>query len=80
MAKHGLTLGELLSHRRQRKIVIARQEAFWRLSKETSLSLPEMARRLGGFDHTTALHAIRKHEQRMLSEKSVALDAEDLAR
>lgn len=63
--KHGLTLGEICSHRRESRIVKGRQEAMWRLSKETPLSLPEIARRLGGFDHTTALHAIRKHQSRI---------------
>jgi hypothetical protein len=64
-SKHGLTLPELFARRRWQNIVIARQELFYRLSKETSMSLPAMGRMCGGYDHTTALHSIRKHEQRM---------------
>lgn len=64
-AKHGLTMGELMSHRRSRTIVDARHESFWRLSKETSLSLPEMGRRMGGFDHTTAIWGIRQHQRKI---------------
>lgn len=63
--KHGLTLPELFARRRWQNIVIARQELFYRLSKETSMSLPAMGRVCGGYDHTTALHSIRKHEERM---------------
>lgn len=63
--KHGLTIHELLSPRRQRKIVIARHEAMWRCVKETSLSLPQIGRILGGKDHTTVLHGVRRHEQRI---------------
>jgi len=63
--KHGLTIHELLSPRRQRKIVLARHEAMWRCVKETSLSLPHIGRILGGKDHTTVLHGVRRHQQRI---------------
>jgi len=62
---HRLTVPQLKSHRRWKEIVIARQEVFWRLSKETEMSLPMMGRKMGGFDHTTCLHSIRKHQQRI---------------
>lgn len=64
-AKHKLTVQMLKSHRRWKEIVEARQEVFWRLSRETEMSLPMMGRKLGGFDHTTCLHSIRKHQERI---------------
>lgn len=63
--KHGLTLAEIKATRRKVKIVDARYEVFFRLSKETSMSLPMIGRKLGGYDHTTVLHGIRMHEKRM---------------
>ena len=65
MRKHGLNWAEITSHRRNRKIVAARHEAAWRLSKETRFSLSQIGQRLGGFDHSTVIHAIHKHEERM---------------
>lgn len=63
--KHGITVPEIIGPRRSRKLVEARHEAFWRLSKETMLSLPRIGYRMGGKDHTTVLHGIRQHERRL---------------
>lgn len=63
--KHGFTKSELLSARRAVPLVAARHEAMYRLSKETSLSLPMIGRRLGGRDHTTVLHGIRKYTAKL---------------
>lgn len=63
--KHGFTRGELFSARRARLLVAARHEAMFRLSKETNMSLPAIGRRLGGRDHSTVLHGIRKHAAKL---------------
>lgn len=63
-AKHQVTKLELMSLRRAVPIVLARHEAMWRMSNETSMSLPAIGRRMGGRDHTTVLYAIRAHEAR----------------
>jgi chromosomal replication initiator protein len=39
----------------------------WLLKSMTSLSLPQIGRALGGRDHTTVMHGVRKHESRMLA-------------
>ena len=64
-AKHGVSVTDLLSARRDRPVAVARHEAFYRCRHETTLSLPEIGRRFGGRDHTTVLHGVRMHEQRM---------------
>lgn len=61
-AKHGVTRSEIMGIRRAMKLVAARQEAMYRMSRETSFSLPQIGKRLGGRDHTTVLHGIRRHE------------------
>jgi len=63
--KHGVKLNELKSARRDRKIVAARHEAFWRCRNETSLSFPQIGKLFGGRDHSTVLHGIKRHEERM---------------
>ncbi len=70
-AKHGLTAAEILSARRDKTVVLARQETIWRLSKETSMSLPAIGKKMGR-DHTTVLYSIRRPQAR--------LDTEALAR
>ena len=61
---HGVTYREMLSPRRQKNLVHARQHAMWELRKHTSLSMPAIGRLLGGRDHTTVLHGIRAYEKR----------------
>jgi hypothetical protein len=64
-AKHGMTMAELCSDQRSKRIVLARHEAMYRMSKETTLSTPQIAKRLGKGDHTTVLHGIKQHKRRM---------------
>lgn len=62
--KYGLTYAELISSRRDRRLAWPRQEAMWRCAKETVSSYPEIAREFYR-DHTTVLHGIRAHEERL---------------
>lgn len=54
---------DLLSRRRARHLAWPRQEAYWRASKETMMSLPAIGRAFGR-DHTTIMHGIDAHEKR----------------
>jgi chromosomal replication initiator protein len=51
---------ELSSSRRSRHVVYARQIAMYLCRELTDLSLPAIALQFGGRDHTTVLHAYRK--------------------
>lgn len=64
-AKHKLGRGEMLGRQRSARVVLARQEAAWRMKRETTLSLPQIGRKLGGRDHTTVLHNIRQYEAKL---------------
>jgi len=55
----GVSVRELKSDRRTRDVLRPRQIAFWLMRRCTKLSLPVMGRKLGGRDHTTALHSVR---------------------
>jgi hypothetical protein len=64
--EHGLTVASLIGHERSRHIVLPRHEAYYRAFTECPhVSYPEIARRIGGRDHTTILHGVRAHGARI---------------
>jgi chromosomal replication initiation ATPase DnaA len=63
-ARHyGTTVGEILSQRRNKEVVRARQVAMYLAKVLTTLSFPALGRRFGDRDHTTVLHGFRKVER-----------------
>lgn len=63
--KHRVSFADMASNRRYREFVLARQEAMWRCWQETSATLPMIGRILGGRDHSTIWHGIRRHQKRI---------------
>lgn len=55
-----ITVEEIRSVRRLDRLVVPRQLAMAIAHRLTSQSYPELGRRFGGRDHTTALHAVQK--------------------
>jgi hypothetical protein len=69
---YGVTVPDLLSARRTVGVVRPRQIAMY-LAKTTSpRSLPDIGRNMGGRDHTTVLHAVRKIESLCETDDDVA--------
>lgn len=60
--KHNVAIRDICSSKRDKFITPARYEAAYRMRHEAKMSLPQIGKRLGGRDHTTALHGIRMHE------------------
>jgi chromosomal replication initiator protein len=56
---------DLVSERRDKQSVLARQCAMWRIKRELPWSLPRIGRAFGDRDHTTILHGIRRHQARI---------------
>ena len=71
-ARHGLTLDELKSPQRARRIAWPRQEAMKEIYDTGRFSLPQIGGFFGGRDHTTVLHAIRAHAKRLAEAQGVA--------
>ena len=71
---------ELLSARRSREVVRPRMMALFPAMAVTSRPLPELGRRLGGRDHTTVLHSVRKVEQMIKDDVELAQEIELLKR
>ncbi|TFF20516.1 hypothetical protein E3C22_16535 [Jiella endophytica] len=63
-----ITFADLVSDRRHRELIGPRHEAMYLAKTLTPASLPAIGRRLGGRDHTTVLHAVRKIEDRIARE------------
>jgi len=65
LIKHQIKYIHVASECRNFELVTCRQEICYRLREETSYSLPQIGRLLGGRDHTTVLFAIRRHKEIM---------------
>ncbi len=62
MQEFGVSLTDMVSHRRQRSLVMPRQIAMWLARELTPLSMPTIGKLFGNRDHTTVLHACRRVE------------------
>jgi len=63
--RYGLTMDDLKSPSQERRISWPRQEAMALIRKNTRQSYPQIGRFLGGRDHTTVMHGVRRHAKRM---------------
>ncbi len=69
-----IRLSDLVGPRRNRVFARPRQVAMYLAKELTERSLPEIARKFGGRDHTTIMHGIRKIEELSGSDNSIAED------
>lgn len=63
--KSCVSVADLRGPARTKTIAHARHEAFWILRQTTSISLPHIGQWFGSRHHTTVLHGVRAHAQRM---------------
>jgi hypothetical protein len=59
---HGISMTDFISDRKTARLVRPRHMAMWLAKEMTTKSLPFIGKRLGGRDHTTILHGVRKIE------------------
>jgi chromosomal replication initiator protein len=67
----GVTREDLLSHNRRSAVAWPRQIAMYLAREHTGETLPAIAARFGGRNHTTVLHACRRTAERMASDPEV---------
>lgn len=67
--KYNVSIVDIKSERRTQFIVKPRQEFFYRARTETGHSLPNIAKFCGNRDHTTVLHGVRKHAERLRAQR-----------
>lgn len=81
VAEHyNVRLSDMHSARRARQVARPRQVAMYLAKQLTSRSLPEIGRKFGGRDHTTVMHAVRKIEELIAEDPSLAQDVDILRR
>lgn len=74
-----ISVKEMQSSRRARNVARPRQIAMYLAKQLTSRSLPEIGRKFDR-DHTTVMHAVRKVEELILEDASLAENVESLRR
>lgn len=57
---------DLLGNRRMKEVVYPRQISMYLLRREMNYSYPRIARTLGGKDHTTIMHGVKKIEKDLI--------------
>ena len=77
---YNIRQADILGSSRMRSVARPRQMAMYLCKRLTQRSLPEIARKLGGRDHTTVLYGIRKIEDLMTLDSQISEDAELLRR
>ncbi|HLZ66723.1 MAG TPA: chromosomal replication initiator protein DnaA [Aliidongia sp.] len=81
VAEHfNIRLADMHSARRARAIARPRQVAMYLCKQLTPRSLPEIGRKFGGRDHTTVMHAVRKIEELLVSDRALGEDIDLLKR
>jgi chromosomal replication initiator protein len=71
-----ITREELLSPSRAARLVWPRQVAMYLARENTDLTFPDIARRFGGRNHTTVMHAVKRTADRLTTDR----DAYDTVR
>ena len=75
---YGVTVLDICAERRTANVVRPRQVAMYLAKNLTTHSLPEISRRFGKRDHTTALHAVRKITNLLLTDPILQEEVETL--
>lgn len=73
-----ISYDEIIGTRRNREIVLPRQIAMYFMRTELHLSFPIIASKLGGKDHTTIMHGVKKLENTIPSNSDLAADINKL--
>jgi len=75
---YGFSIVDLRSVRRDFPLARVRQIAMYLAKTVTEKTLPEIGRRFGGRDHTTAMHAVRRIKSLMLVDRELSDEVEEL--
>jgi hypothetical protein len=77
---YAVSLRELYSQRRAPGIVLPRQMSWYLAKILTSRTYPEIGRYMGGRDHSTVMHGIRRMSDAIINDTVIAANYESLVR
>ena len=77
---YGVRVNDLCSVRRQRNFARPRQVAMYLAKNLTIKSFPDIGRRFGGKDHTTVMHAVKRIDALLKSDKQLYDDVRVLTK
>ncbi|MFO0862150.1 MAG: chromosomal replication initiator protein DnaA [Candidatus Saccharibacteria bacterium] len=75
---YNISYDEITGTRRNKEIVLPRQIAMYFMRTELHLSFPIIASKLGGRDHTTVMHGVKKLEKTIPTDTDLAADINKL--
>ncbi len=75
---YNISYDEITGTRRNKEIVLPRQIAMYFMRTELHLSFPIIASKLGGRDHTTVMHGVKKLEKTIPTDTNLAADINKL--
>lgn len=74
----GLTINDLLSHKRPQNLVFPRHIAMYLAKNLTLLSYPNIGRLFGGRDHSAVMHAVKKIQTEMDMNENLKFEIEKI--
>lgn len=77
-AYYDLSTNDLVGPRRDREIVVPRQIAMYIMREELGISFPRIASSLGGRDHTTIMHGVKKISSALSKNDAVSHEVKTL--
>lgn len=79
-SQYGISLSDMSSDKRGRRIARPRQVAMFLSSQLTGSSLPQIGRQFGNRDHTTVMHALRRIDSLMAEDDEFRHQVDGLRR
>lgn len=76
----GFTKAEIIGSNRNYRLAYARQKVAYLIRTYTTLSYPEIGRRMGGRDHSTAIHSVHKISEHIRQGKYAPPSPEQIVR
>ncbi len=76
---YGIKLNNVLSKKRTKNIVLARQVAIYLTRELTDHSFPEIGGAFGGKDHTTIMHSFNKIKDKLKNDKGLKSSIDNLS-
>ncbi|MGH7787207.1 MAG: chromosomal replication initiator protein DnaA [Candidatus Binatia bacterium] len=70
-SRFGLSVADLVSHRREREVSYPRQIAMYLARTVAEASFPSIAEKFGGRDHSTVMYAVRTIETKRAADRTV---------